>query len=347
MKKIPGVTSFKRATVLSDGVFFNVDENGVESKMVVIRHGIRGTQNLNKGDGAKEVSNIQVTETARTEPDSRQFGVRFSIRMLPLDSALDSCAGTDAEMMRAGYTKFVSAAIESEGLQEVARRIARNLLNGRWLWRNRTLGQEVIVQVDGESLVMEGVDALSISLNHFNDYSEQERELGAFLAKSLRGHGSNDALTVTATIDLGFTGSVEAFPSQNYVESKPEGFARPLYKLGGAAPVTSKLMGHESLVGFNDVRIMGQAALRDQKIGNALRTIDTWYPDADENDGKPIPVEPAGASLDAMKFYRKTRSGSSAFDIALRLAELDPDSPDGMFMIAALIRGGVYGESDK
>ena len=31
----------------------------------------------------------------------------------------------------------------------------------------------------------------------------------------------------------------------------------------------------------------------------------------------------------------------------LRLGQLDPSTPEGMYMIAILMRGGVFGESDK
>lgn len=347
MKKIPGVTSFKRATVISDGTFYNIDKNQVETPVHVIRHGIRGTQNVNSTKDSKDVRNIQVTETARTAPDACMFGVRFGFRMLSIHDALDSCAGTDSDIMRSGVDAFIDRACESEGINEVSRRIARNILNGRWLWRNRTIGKSVAVTVKGNHVDIENVDALSIPLNNFDNYREDERILGERIASALCGNSEIDWLTVDGVIDLGFTGSIEVFPSQNYIEKKPDGFARPLYKLGHPQPVNTDLMGRQSLVGFSDVRIMGQAALRDQKIGNALRTIDTWYPEAASNGYKPIPVEPEGANLDQMTFYRKSRSGSSAFDIALRLGELNPASEDGMFMIASLIRGGVYGESDK
>ena len=90
---------------------------------------------------------------------------------------------------------------------------------------------------------------------------------------------------------------------------------------------------------FASTRTMGHAALRDQKISNALRTIDTWYP-AYAEYGRPLPVEPNGASLEAQEFFRDKKT--SAFEFARRLNTLDPTSPDGMFMIASLIRGGVF-----
>lgn len=343
LKKMPGVNSYSRTQVISDGRFFCLDENSVETDLDVIRHGIRGTQNINK-DSENEVSQIQVTETARTNNDSVAFGVEFSLKFLPLRSALHSCAGTGADQLREAFNTFVDKAQDSEGLAEVGRRYARNILNGRWLWRNRSIGSAIRVNVNAGHLNIPDYDALSASLNHFNEYSQEEIDLGAIITKSLAG-GEAPGMSVRATVDLGFTGSVEVFPSQNYVERKPKGFARPLYKMGHADPV--KQNKDAGLIDYNDVRRMGIAALRDQKIGNALRTIDTWYPEAEQQGYRPISVEPAGANLDLMAFFRSKKSKSTSFDIALTMGELDPASSDGMFMIASLMRGGVYGESDK
>jgi CRISPR-associated protein Csy3 len=131
-------------------------------------------------------------------------------------------------------------------------------------------------------------------------------------------------------------GGVEVFPSQNYLEDKPKGFSRSLYQL------TPKKPDHKA----NDNQYLGQAALRDQKIGNALRTIDTWYPLFKENDEKPIAVEPNGANLEGQIFYRVGKDKVSAFDILKEIDELDPNSEKGMFLIACLIRGGVYSEGE-
>jgi CRISPR-associated protein Csy3 len=343
LKKLPGVNSYSRTQVISDGRFFCLDENAVETNLNVIRHGIRGTQNINK-TGDYDVSQIQLTETARTNSDTVAFGVEFSLRFLPLSSALHSCAGKGADQLREEFHMFTGKAENSEGLKEVGRRFARNILNGRWLWRNRSIGNAIRVSVNAGRLEIADYDALSSSLNHFDSYTQEEIDLGDIIAMSLSG-GDAQGISIRAVVDLGFKGSVEVFPSQNYVERKPKGFARPLYKMGLADPVKqNKDAGAND---YNDVRRMGVAALRDQKIGNALRTIDTWYPEAADNDYRPIAVEPVGANLDLMTFFRSKKDKSTSFDIALRMGDLDPCSEDGMFMIAALMRGGVYGESDK
>ena len=176
-------------------------------------------------------------------------------------------------------------------------------------------------------------DALATPFNHFEEVSDDERAVAEVLARGWKGNPATE-LRVTAHVDLGVGGAVEVFPSQNYLENKARGFARPLYCVGGAPD------GQDQ----HSVRIMGQAALRDQKIGNALRTIDTWYP-AYEERRVPLPVEPNGASLDAQEFFRN-KGDASGFKLMLRVSELDPMTPDGLFLLACIIRGGVFSGSE-
>lgn len=49
----------------------------------------------------------------------------------------------------------------------------------------------------------------------------------------------------------------------------------------------------------------GQAAMHSQKIGNALRTIDTWHPDFEEIG--PIAVEPYGSVTNRGAAYRQPK----------------------------------------
>ena len=337
LKKLPGVLAFNRGHVVTDGEMFNEIDGQFESHPVlVVRHGIRGTQNVN--DGKRNVSNIQITETAKLEPNADALIVRFEFSMLDMADSLHSCAAADRDagkMMRDTFTDFVKRAKTSAGIVEVARRYARNLANGRWLWRNRSIARAIEIEVASKDSVIATFDARALPLNTFGDYSEGEIKVADEIVKQMRGK-SLDGLTVTARLTLPTQGAVEVFPSQNYVENKPKGFARPLYKLGHPEPANRSEV--------HDTRVMGRAALRDQKIFNAIRTIDTWYPAFDET-GFPIAVEPLGASLEQQEFYRAGKA--SSFDMMKRLAQIDPDSTEGMFCIAALDRGGVYGESDK
>jgi CRISPR-associated protein Csy3 len=338
--KLPGVLSFQRLTITSDALFYNALPNGGRSPISVVRHGIRGTQNVNKEKEKDKQSNVQITETAKTASDATGFVVEFSLAFLPLEKAIFSCAGENGEAVRQGITGFVQRARGGNGVQEIAQRYARNLLNGRWLWRNRLIGQSITVNVfvDGEASASISANALEIDTDGFNNYTTAEVELGRIIADGLNGIRSS-RLRVEAHVQMGFSGAVEVFPSQNFANDKPRGFARPLYKVDIQTP-----SNNQDANTYEDTRIMGHAALRDQKIGNAIRTIDTWYKDYSTH-GKPIAVEPLGASLDMQKFYRE--KGDTSFKIMLSINTLDPDSDDGKFLLACLVRGGVYSESDK
>lgn len=86
-KKLPGVLSFQRCLLVTDALFLNVFEGGSTTPLPVIRHGIRGTQNINKfgkkeDSSAKsatrpEVSNIQTTDSAKLDPQAVRLRVWF------------------------------------------------------------------------------------------------------------------------------------------------------------------------------------------------------------------------------------------------------------------------------
>ena len=343
--KVPSVFSFQRSMLVSAGAFFNEIDGQDLSPVYVVRHGLRGTQNVSgSGDSAKgtkerKVSNIQNTETAMLDARANALIVKFGLRMIDLDSAIFACAsgGTElAGLVRESVNDFVARAKTSEGLIEVSRRIARNVANGSFLWRNRVNARTVTVTVDFAGGTL-SFNSLSVPLTSFSNYSADEMALAEVIANGLRGD-REASIEVTARVDFGVKGSVEVFPSQAYIEDKPKGFARPLYKLATRfVSVKNDGTAHES--------VMGQAAFRDQKISNRLRTFDTWYADF-SIVGKPLPIEPNGASLDFMSFFRTGKA--TAFDMLSRLNQIDPDSPEGMFCIGSMIRGGVYsGGSEK
>lgn len=350
LAQLPGVLAFQRGVLVSDALFYN-EINGGLTPLQVIRHGIRGTQNVNEGDeaaetavkasAAREVVNVQVTETAKLAPEADALVVRFSVKASGLDNALHSCASSAkakadfASAFRESYVDFLGRVKTSEGLQEVARRLARNIANGRWLWRNRVQAATVEVTVRHGDKVVASFDALKVSLKDFDSYSPDENKVAEILARQMLG-AERTGLDVEARLTFGMKGALEVYPSQNYIEKdrNAKGFARSLYKVGQTAQAAR----------YPDIEAVGQAALRDQKIGNALRTIDTWYADYG-NIGKPIAVEPIGANLEFNGFFRDKTNAS--FELFKRLGTVDPDSAEGMFCIAALLRGGVYSQSEK
>ena len=341
LAKLPSVFALQRLAIVSDGAFFNKMPSGELTPLYVFRHGLRGTAgSAQKDDKLANVSNIQQTDVAKTHPDADAYVVEFGLRMLDLDHSISACAADTIEntkLVRNNVSAFIASAKNSKGLLEVAHRIARNIANGSWLWRNRVVAQDVKVEVFADGNLIATFDALSVPLNVFDKYSAGETAVAAIIVKGFKGERRAN-LSVRATVDLGIRGAIEVFPSQAYIENKPKGFARPLYRL----PL-SNIGKHEDV---DTMYPIGQAAFRDQKISNRLRTIDTWYKDFDSTL-QAIPIEPNGASLDHQRLFRSAKgNGDTGFDVLKRIGATDPDTAEGMYTIGILLRGGVYSVAD-
>lgn len=345
--KIPDVLSFQRGTIVTDGLMSSIvlDKEGVEKTIPikVIRHGIRGINSHPKKDN---VSNIQQTESAKTHPRAIGLAVSFSYKTIPATELLFSCSDSS---FRSEISKFIEKFFVRGNLEfdEVCRRYARNILNGRWLWRNRVLGEtQIIANVGNKTYHSNGS-----KLHNFDNYTEDEISLADAISTGfLSNNYLMPAIKVEGRVLFGFTGDVETFPSQNMVNNKPKGFARSLYKVD--MPSNKELQtimnganknGADAGEFLADMIDMGRAAIRDQKIGNAIRTIDTWYPGFKET---PIPVEPNGANLEMNKVFRNKQNANDFLSAIDSFTPTDQFNPDVAFLIAIIIRGGVFSKGD-
>jgi CRISPR-associated protein Csy3 len=344
-QKLPAALAIQRGFVITDGVFKNIKNGKLDAPVFVVEHGIRGTQNVNKENGAeKDIANIQRTESAKLDEDADGLSISFEMRAADLAHGLLMCAEPQDESkiganFRAAWTEFVNRSKQSGALEKLAQRYARNILNARWIWRNRSYAQKVqIIVREGSgatSQVIANVDALKVSTQHFDNPTPDEVAIAKVLARGLSGE-KTAALKIEAQIDFGVQGAVEVFPSQNYC-AKSKGFARSLFKLPLRGIVAHDDMG-------SGQTIVGRAALRDQKIANAIRTIDSWHKGFAQN-GVVVAVEPMGASLEFAQFFRE--KSENAFELLKNLAQTDPSSDEGQYLLAILIRGGVFGEESE
>ncbi len=89
----------------------------------------------------------------------------------------------------------------------------------------------------------------------------------------------------------------------------------------------------------------GVAAMHSQKIGNAIRTIDTWYPEA-ETWG-PIAIEPYGSVTSRGTAYRQPSAKQDFYNLLDKwvLKDEAPSVENQHYVIGVLIRGGVFGEA--
>jgi CRISPR-associated protein Csy3 len=346
MSKVPSVLSFQRCLNVTDGTMSSIIHAGEQSEQFaeinVIRHGIRGIQGQR---GAPGVSFIQITESAKTSTDANGLSVKFAITPLDLRNALFGCNEPD---YRASVNAFIDSIVGSESLAELSRRYARNVLNGRWLWRNRVLSDNLAVSVTWSN--GQAISSGFGRMNDFDAYTLDEIKMGAAVQSVFSGE-SKVAFSVEGRVLFDFTGAVEVYPSQNFTSGKPKGFARPLYKIEPVNVAVLRDLMNAEPANFADTLTMGKAGLRDQKIGNAIRTVDTWY-EGGRIDAKPIAIEPNGANLDEGKFFR---SINGVFNLLDNISDMTAKAanntniadPELMFLIAVIVRGGVYGEKGE
>jgi CRISPR-associated protein Csy3 len=169
-------------------------------------------------------------------------------------------------------------------------------------------------------------DATQFSTRHFNNDDKQVAELGDRIATALSSEDDFLMLEINCFVQVGK--AQEVYPSEELVLDKGKG-------------KKSKIL----------YAVKGIAAMHSQKVGNALRSIDTWYPEFDDEEktAGPIAIEPYGAVTNLGKAYRTPKDKQdfyTFFDKWARGAQLDR-TEDEHYVMAILVRGGVFGESDK
>ena len=351
-KNTPTATTLKTASVLaferkldpSDALFAagtwaSRASSATWEPVAVRAKSVRGTisnrlktkdQDPAKLDAAIENPNLQTVDVAMLPAQADTLKVSFTLRVLGGTGTPSACNNADYQRALVGT---VQAYVATHGFAELARRYAANLANGRFLWRNRLGAEQIEVQVarlvDGQPETTWTFDALSLSLRDIDAPESAAPGLEALadvLAQGLAGQG-HVLLQVTAFVRVG--AGQEVYPSQELILDKDQaGKSKTLYKVNGVA------------------------GMHSQKLGNAIRTIDTWYSGAADNG--PIAVEPYGSVTTQGKAYRQPNPGKgiekldfyNLFDNWVTKGEA-PAPEQQHFVIATLIRGGVFGDAGK
>lgn len=338
--KTASVLAFERKLDPSDALFSAgkwVDRKNGENwpSIGINTKSVRGTisnrlstkdQDPAKIDQKIQDPNLQTVDVATLPNNADTLRARFTLRVLGGAGTPSACNNADYQAkLQATVQQYVS----TTGFAELARRYAANLANGRFLWRNRMGAEQIEIQVrqlaQGEAAHSWEFDALSFSLRDFAATTPALDTLAQAIEQGLSGE-SHTLLEVIAYARIG--DGQEVYPSQELILDKGDKKgqkSKTLYKVGEVA------------------------AMHSQKIGNALRTIDTWYPqDEESGDLGPIAVEPYGSVTSQGKAYRQPKDKADFYNLldAWVLKDKAPASGDQHFVMATLIRGGVFGEKD-
>jgi CRISPR-associated protein Csy3 len=337
------VLAFERKLDPSDGLFsagnWETRQSGQQWPAIAIHEkSVRGTisnrlkakdQSPAKLDAAIQSPNLQTVDVATLPGDGDTLRVRFTLRIL-------GGTGTPSACNNAAYQAKLQSVVqgyrEEQGFGELARRYAFNLANARFLWRNRVGAEQVEVQVrqldKGNILSTWTFDALSFSLRNFMAPDSQAQDLQSLADTIQQGLAGNKAVILEIVAYARIGDGQEVYPSQELILDK-----------GDKKGQKSKTL----------YQVKQVAALHSQKIGNALRTIDDWYGNEDGDGLGPIAIEPYGSVTTQGKAYRPPKNGDfySLLDAWVLKDQPPAKLEDRHFVMAILVRGGVFGESEK
>ena len=342
MAKKGEVLAFEKKLVVSDGYMYGTTWEDRSGKAVPVRlqeKSVRGTisnrlKGAVKNDPAKlneeiQKANLQTVDSASLTMDEDTLKLEFTVKVL---SGVQYPSACNDPKHYESIKKMGEDFIAENGFKELSRRYALNLANGRFLWRNRVGAEKIEVHV--VALKEDGVekewifDAYDFSLKDFGDTSDDAEELAGLIAEALCGERNYLLLKVTG---FAFEGQgQEVYPSEEMILNKDK--------------VEGREKKSKILYQVNDI-----AAMHSQKLGNAIRAIDTWYPSFDEVETGPIAVEPYGAVTNMGMAYRTPKEKKdfyTLFDDYSNGVDLDSDD-DKNYVMAVLVRGGVFGKNDE
>ncbi len=333
MSKIPAsVLAFEKKLVPSDGLMYGTtweNRNSQSEPLKLQEKSVRGTisNRLKKSDEGKidakiESANLQTVDSCALTPDQDTLKLNFTLKVL---SGVENPSACNHEGFNQTYSEAVTGYIAEYGFTELAHRYASNLANGRFFWRNRIGSENIEVQINVlNKNVSKNWDFNSLDFNtqNFDDQSSDVKELAELIAKTLSGENEFLLLDINAFAEVGK--SQDVYPSEELVLDKNN----------------SKEKKSKILYDVNQV-----AAMHSQKIGNAIRTIDTWYPEY-ENHQRPISIDPYGAVTNLGRAYRQPKEKKDFFSLFDRFSQGEKlDSiEEEHFVMAVLVRGGVFGE---
>ncbi|MBL1422431.1 MAG: type I-F CRISPR-associated protein Csy3 [Alphaproteobacteria bacterium] len=332
------VLAFEKKLVTSDGYMYGTSwqDRSQVTPLALKEKSVRGTISNRlkaaiKNDPAKlnaevEKANLQRVDACALAPEQDTLNLKFTIKVLGGITEPSACNNA---LFKQSYNAAAKAYITEYGFTELARRYATNIANARFLWRNRVGAENIEVQVHAHNKTVNEswtFDATEFTTRNFDKQDEQINALASYIAKALASDDDFLMLDISCFAQVGT--AQEVYPSEELVLDKGKG-------------EKSKILYH-----VNDL-----AAMHSQKLGNALRSIDTWYPEFDdaEKTAGPIAIEPYGAVTNLGKAYRTPKDKQdfyTFFDKWARGTELDR-AEDEHYVMAILVRGGVFGESDK
>lgn len=276
--------------------------------------------------------NIQEFDAAILPPETEIFEIGFAVSISPC--AMQPYNSNDIVVTNA-FKALAAGYANKGGMRFLAKLYLANILSGNWLWRNAQQFESGVIsvtyKVNGEP------QTFSVKLTARGVTGEAPEDLVTVVEEALSGGIRVAVLEVSAKLDA-FAG-LEVFPSQEFPNDADKEKKARLFSSVQVAP------------GVN------QASMHPQKIGNALRRIDTWYTPLAGFAPQALPVEPLGVdasnqvahrAINKEDFYTLVESKFDSLVGSIEAAETAEDIPGEVhYVISVLVRGGVFSGERK
>lgn len=350
----PANLSFRGSVEPTPGIMFGVAFNGpasfenlasaVKAPVNVTLTTARGTignddkatpeQRLGLSLKSIAAANLSSVEEALLPADTDYLLLAASIRFT--GQGVTPCMCSEPQY-REKLDNFMNAYIARQGFDELALRYMLNIATGAWLWRNRH-GEDLQVSITHkgvESIFTEDDIDMSTAGFTLDAVVPEKREAFSKLVSSVSlALSGQKAITLhlKALVRMGYGANV--YPSQEAV-SEATHFIR-YEKNEKPSKVLSKQRNADG-TSFT-------ATIHARKIGNAIRTIDTWH-GVDGVGAIAIDVYAA----DTYQHVAHRLSGNNLYDYLRNpdelLASIENEGVTGKhhYVAACLARGGVYG----
>lgn len=322
---LPSMLAFERKLETSDALMFsgNWEEADTDKKWQDIPITKRQNRSTQSAHGTSDADKVKPNPVSSDSDDANlplahdTLKVSFSMRVV---GNLGKPFGCNSPAFSSAIQAKIDEFKQGEGVETLAYRYAYNIANGRFLWRNRVGAEKIkiLVKVAEQTFTFNAYD---FSLNDFDTSSDNAelKQLAVAISEGLKGDEQSFVLVeVDAFVKLGHQQHV--FPSQEMN------------------------MGEK---GKSLFRLEGCAAMHNVKIGNAIRTIDTWYERYAEQ-GQPIAIEPFGAVTQIGDAFRKSKKEGDLYSTMIDWVNGNELSLEQQAFVAGnLIRGGVFSKSSK
>lgn len=326
--KIPTNFSYTGSFSVTTAAMHGADREGkiigpVEVKTKTVR-GVIGHEKhataLAKGEASNktEDANIQRVDCAELPFGADHLLVEYSIKVLPNAWSPNAC---NCPKLRSLMQQYIASFTEKGGMKELARLYVEQMMSDEWLWRNSD-GLDIKVLATARA---RGINDINVTYHPLDNDGDDLQPLIDLVTEVLENKRRVAFIKIRGLVEL--VDRAEVYPSQEFVDKKDKGAAKK-----------SKTL-------FAIVHPDGtqQAAMHSQKVGNALRRIDSWH----GGDHK-IAVEMYGIDQQNQMSYRPPVSNTSFFDYLKRLPSLIEAldkglNDDHLYFTACLMRGGVMG----